>query len=290
MKKNTLTPYILIGPTFILFTIFFLIPLLYSFTLTFVDWNGFSVDKVFVGFDNYTRLFEDADFINAFKNTFVYTVCTVPLSVFISLIMSALLNDKVKGFQTLKGIYFLPHIVSLVAVGVVWSWIFLPDKYGLLNSILSFFGIEIQAWLDDPKLAMPSLIIIGVWKSMGYNMVIFIAGLLAIPKSLYEAAKIDGAKSHQTFFYVTLPMLRPTIFFVMVSSTIYSLFQIFDIVNVTTNGGPIGKTEMLVTYLYKVGFKDYEMGYASAIAFVLFSLAIITTVVQRKFVEDKKEA
>lgn len=290
MKKNTLTPYILIGPTFILFTIFFLIPLLYSFTLTFVDWNGFSVDKVFVGFDNYTRLFEDADFINAFKNTFVYTICTVPLSVFISLIMSALLNDKVKGFQTLKGIYFLPHIVSLVAVGVVWSWIFLPDKYGLLNSILSFFGIEIQAWLDDPKLAMPSLIIIGVWKSMGYNMVIFIAGLLAIPKSLYEAAKIDGAKSHQTFFYVTLPMLRPTIFFVMVSSTIYSLFQIFDIVNVTTNGGPIGKTEMLVTYLYKVGFKDYEMGYASAIAFVLFLLAIITTVVQRKFVEEKKEA
>lgn len=288
MKKNTLTPYILIGPTFILFTIFFLVPLLYSFTLTFVDWNGFSVDKVFVGFDNYARLFQDADFINAFKNTFVYTICTVPLSVFLSLIMSALLNDKVKGFQTLKGIYFLPHIVSLVAVGVVWSWIFLPDKYGLLNSILSIFGIEIKAWLDDPQLAMPSLIIIGIWKSLGYNMVIFIAGLLAIPKSLYEAATIDGAKSHQSFFYVTLPMLKPTIFFVMVSSTIYSLFQIFDIVNVTTNGGPIGKTEMLVTYLYKVGFNDYEMGYASAIAFVLFSLAIITTIVQRKFVEEKE--
>jgi len=290
LNKRTLTPYLLIAPTFILFTVFFLIPLLYSFTLTFVEWNGFSVDRVFVGFDNYLRLFEDEDFLNALKNTFVYTICTVPLSVFLSLIMSSLLNDKVKGFQILKGIYFLPHIVSLVAVGVVWSWIFLPDKYGLLNSLLSVFGIEIQTWLNDPDLAMPSLIIIGIWKSMGYNMVIFIAGLLAIPKSLYEAATIDGAKNHQTFWYVTLPMLKPTIFFVMVSSTIYSLFQIFDIVNVTTNGGPIGRTEMLVTYLYKVGFVDYEMGYASVIAFVLFSLAVIITIIQRKFVEEKEDA
>lgn len=290
MKKNSLTPYILIAPTFILFSIFFLMPLLYSFSLTFVEWNGFSVDKLFVGLDNYKRLFSDPDFLNAFKNTCVYTISTVPLSVFLSLIMSTLLNNKVKGFQTLKGIYFLPHIVSLVAVGVVWSWIFLPDKYGLLNSILSVFGIDIQTWLHDPDLAMPSLIIIGIWKSMGYNMVIFIAGLLAIPKSLYEAATIDGAKSHQTFWYVTLPMLKPTIFFVMVSSTIYSLFQIFDIVNVTTGGGPVGRTEMLVTYLYKVGFKDYEMGYASAIAFVLFLLAITITVVQRKLADEKQEA
>lgn len=287
MKGKKLTPYVLIAPTMVLFTLFFLIPLLYSFRLTFVEWNGFSVDKTFVGLSNYIRLFSDENFLNALKNTLTYTVFTVPLSVFLSLVMSTLLDKSTKGFQTLKGIYFLPHIVSLVAVGVVWSWIFLPDKYGLLNVILGFFGIEIQRWFFDPKLAMPSLIIIGIWKSMGYNMVIFIAGLLSIPKSLYEAATIDGAKPHQSFWYVTLPMLKPTIFFVMVSSTIYSLFQIFDIINVTTKGGPIGKTEMLVTYLYKTGFKDYEMGYASAIAFVLFAIAVAITIIQRKFVEEK---
>lgn len=287
MKKKVLTPYFLIAPTFILFIIFFLLPLMYSFSLTLVEWNGFSANKTFVGLSNYINLFGDDDFLNALKNTFIYTIVAVPLSVSISLVLSYLLDDKVKGFQILKGIFFLPHIVSLVAVGVVWSWIFLPDKYGLLNSILSVFGVPIKRWLADPNLSMLSLIIIGVWKSMGYNMIIFIAGLLGISPSLYEAATIDGAKNYQSFFHITLPMLKPTIFFVMVSSTIYSLFQIFDIVKITTNGGPVGSTEMLVTYLYKVGFERYEMGYASAVAFVLFALAVVITIVQRKFIEEK---
>jgi len=286
LNKSKLTPYLLIAPTFVLFTIFFLIPLFYSFSLTFVEWNGFSIEKTFVGFENYIRLFDDGDFINALKNTVIYAGLTVPLSVGISLLLSYILDEKVKGFQFLKGVFFLPHIVSLVAVGVVWSWIYLPDKYGLLNVILGFFGVEIHQWLHDPDLALISLVIIGVWKSIGYNMVIFIAGLLAIPKSLYEAAEIDGANSTQRFFRITLPSLRPTIFFVMVSSTIYSLFQIFDIVKVTTDGGPIGRTEMLVTYLYKVGFTNYEMGYASAIAFVLFAITVLITIIQRKFVEE----
>jgi len=287
LKKKVLTPYFLIAPTFILFIIFFLLPLMYSFSLTLVEWNGFSANKTFVGLSNYINLFGDDDFLNALKNTFIYTIVAVPLSVSISLVLSYLLDDKVKGFQILKGIFFLPHIVSLVAVGVVWSWIFLPDKYGLLNSILSVFGVPIKRWLADPNLSMLSLIIIGVWKSMGYNMIIFIAGLLGISPSLYEAATIDGAKNYQSFFHITLPMLKPTIFFVMVSSTIYSLFQIFDIVKITTNGGPVGSTEMLVTYLYKVGFERYEMGYASAVAFVLFALAVVITIVQRKFIEEK---
>lgn len=287
MKRRIYTPYLLIAPTFIMFTIFFLFPLIYSFVLTFYDWNGFSIEMIFVGFENYTNLFKDEGFINALKNTAIYTLTTVPLSVFISLVLSYILDENTKGYQALKGIYFLPHIVSLVAVGVVWSWIFLPDKYGLLNSVLQFFGIEIKKWLSDPNLAMISLVIIGVWKSIGYNMVIFVAGLLSIPKSLYEAAQIDGANSLQKFFKVTLPLLKPTIFFVMVSSTIYSLFQVFDIVKVTTDGGPIGKTEMLVTYLYKIGFERYEIGYASAIAFVLFILTIMITIIQKKFIEEK---
>ncbi|WP_105617217.1 carbohydrate ABC transporter permease [Vallitalea okinawensis] len=287
MKKNKYIGYLLILPTYILFALFFLIPLLYSFKLTFYEWNGFSPTMEFVGLQNYMMLFQSQDFINALKNTVVYAGSTVILAVFISLVLSVVVQDGIKGYQTIKGIYFLPHIVSLVAVGVVWSWVFLPNSSGLLNAIIGVFGLESQKWLADPNLAMGSLVIIGVWKSIGYNMVIFIAGLLSIPESLYEAAKIDGATKLQSFTKITVPMLKPTMFFVMVSATIYSLFQVFDIVNVTTGGGPVGSTEMLVTYLYKVGFEQFQIGYASAIAFVLFIMTALITVIQKKFIEER---
>lgn len=287
MKKNKYIGYLLILPTYILFALFFLIPLLYSFKLTFYEWNGFSPTMEFVGLQNYMMLFQSQDFINALKNTIIYAGSTVILAVFISLVLSVVVQDGIKGYQSIKGIYFLPHIVSLVAVGVVWSWIFLPNSSGLLNAVIGVFGFESQMWLSDPDLAMLSLVIIGVWKSIGYNMVIFIAGLLAIPESLYEAAKIDGATKLQSFTRITIPMLKPTMFFVMVSATIYSLFQVFDIVNVTTGGGPVGSTEMLVTYLYKVGFEQFQIGYASAIAFVLFIMTALITVIQKKFIEER---
>lgn len=285
MKKNKFLGYLLITPTYILFTLFFLLPLLYSFKLTFYEWNGFSPTMDFVGLSNYLLLFQNPNFYKAGLNTLIYAGCTVVLSVSISLVLSALVNDGIKGFQALKGIYFLPHIVSLVAVGVVWSWVYLPNESGLLNAMIGKLGIAPQLWLGDPKLAMPALIVIGVWKSIGYNMIIFIAGLLSIPASLYEAAMIDGATKVQSFFRITVPMLRPTMFFVMVSATIYSLFQVFDIVNVTTGGGPVGSTEMLVTYLYKVGFQQFQIGYASAIAFVLFVITAVITIIQKKFIE-----
>ncbi|MCT4597364.1 MAG: sugar ABC transporter permease [Vallitalea sp.] len=287
MKKNSNIAYALIAPTYILFGIFFLFPLLFSVYLTFFKWNGFAPNMDFVGMKNYVRIFSDPNFLNALKNTCIYTVITVPLSICISLVLSYILDNKIFGYEVLKGIYFLPHIVSLVAVGVVWLWIFLPGKYGLVNSMLSVFSIKPQNWMADPKLAMGTLVVIGVWKSVGYNMVIFIAGLLSIPKSLYEAADIDGANSIQKFLRITLPQLKGTIFFVTVSSTIYALFQVFDIVKVTTNGGPIGKTEMIVTYLYKVGIKQFELGYASVIAFVLFLMTALITVIQRKFLEER---
>lgn len=287
MKKNSNIAYALIAPTYILFGVFFLFPLLFSVYLTFFKWNGFTPDMDFVGIKNYLRIFSDPNFMNALKNTLTYTVVTVPLSICISLILSYILNKKIFGYEVLKGIYFLPHIVSLVAVGVVWLWIFLPGKYGLVNSILGLFSIKPQNWMADPNLAMGTLVVIGVWKSVGYNMVIFIAGLLSIPKSLYEAADIDGANSIQKFLRITLPQLKGTIFFVSVSATIYSLFQVFDIVKVTTDGGPIGKTEMIVTYLYKVGINQFELGYASVIAFVLFVITAFITVIQKKFLEER---
>ena len=287
MKKNKYMGYLLIAPTYSLFLLFFVVPLLYSFMLTFVDWNGFSAEMDFIGIGNYIELFKSEEFTNALINTTVYAVSTIVLSIAISLLISAVLCKGVKGATFIKSACFFPHIVSMVAVGVVWSWIFLPGEGGLFNSMIGVFGMEPQAWLADPKYSMMSLIIIGVWKSVGYNMIIITAGILAISPSLYEACNIDGANNVQQFFKITLPLLKPTLFFVIVSTTTASLFQVFDIVNVTTGGGPVGSTEMLVTLLYKVGFDEYRIGYASAIAFVLFILAVSITIIQKTFMDKE---
>lgn len=286
-KKNNYLGYLLILPTFTLFFIFFIIPLFYSFYLSFIEWNGFAENIKFVGLDNYTRLIADKLFWNAFGNTLYYALFTVPICIIVSLILSVLISEKVKGYSFLKGAYFMPYIISLIAVSVVWAWIYSPGTFGLLNSFLKLFGIKPQNWLGNPDLAMASLIIIGIWKSMGYNIIIFIAGLKSIPVSLYEAATIDGASPFQRFKNITLPQLMPTIFFITVTSTIYAFFQVFDVINSMTQGGPTGATEVLVTYLHKVGFKQFEVGYASSIAFVLFVMIILITVVQKKFLEEK---
>ncbi len=287
MRKNKFLGYVLIAPTYLLFFLFFVIPLLFSFGLTFVEWNGFSIDMEFVGLENYMELFTSKDFVEALVNTFVYSITTTVLSVGLSLLLSVFLHKKTRFTGFIKSACFFPHIVSMVAVGVVWTWIFLPDGSGLLNSMLGVFGVEPIAWFRDPDYSMLSLIIIGVWKSVGYHVIIITAGILAISKTLYEASGIDGASPKQQFFHITLPLLKPTMFFVIVSSTTATLFQVFDIVNVTTKGGPVGSTEMLVTLLYKEGIGEYRIGYASAIAFVLFALAVLVTVIQ-KSVMDKE--
>lgn len=286
MKKKYLG-YFLIAPTYLLFIVFFLIPVGYSFFLTFFDWNGFSPVKVFVGFENYINLVSDKNFINAFANSLVYMVCTSVLTIAVAMVFSLIFKSGVKGNALMKAAYFMPYIISYVAISVVWSWIYLPNENGLLNSVLSWFNIAPKLWLQDAKLSMPSIIAMGVWKNMGYNIVILTAGLMSISPTLYEAAKIDGASGVQAFFEITLPLLKPTLFFITISVISASLIQVFDIVNVSTRGGPVGTTEMLVTYLYKVGFKEYEIGYASAIAFVLFFFAISITIIQKKL-SDKQ--
>lgn len=286
LKKGCLG-YFMIAPTYIMFILFFLIPLFYSFGLSFFEWNGFAPTKTFVGLQNYIDMFHTEEFYSVLLNTLIYTVSVSTLSVVISLLIAVVIQNGIKGYNFLKSVYFFPHIVSLVAVSVVWSWIYLPGKGGLLNSILAVFHISPQSWLSDPNLAMISIIIIGVWKSIGYNMIITIAGLLSISKTLYEASSIDGANKVKQFFSVTLPCLKPTLFFVAVSATTAALFQVFDIVKVTTGGGPIGKTEVLVTYLYNCGFEEYQMGYASAVAMVLFVIAVSVTIIQKKFTDEK---
>lgn len=286
-SKDIILPYILILPTFLLFGIFFILPVLYSMFLSLNKWNGFSSHMSFIGFGNYIRLFSDPMFKNALINTIYYVFVTVPVSILLSLFLSMLTSEKKKAYSFIRAAYFIPYVVSMVAVSVVWAWIYNSRPYGLLNFLLGIIGISPLHWLSSIRLAMVSMIIIGIWKTIGYNMIIFSAGLKSIPDSIYEAALIDGTGSWSKFRYITLPLLMPTIFFITITSTIAAFFKVFDQINVMTQGGPVDSTEVLVTYLYKVGFKQYEVGYASAIAFVLFIIVIVITLFQKLLIERK---
>jgi multiple sugar transport system permease protein len=285
-KRFNITPYLLILPTYLLFLFFFLLPVFQSFVLSFYKWNGFSLERKFIGFSNYTRLFHDADFWNAAKNTLAYTIGTVPLSILAGLLLAILLSGNLKGVSLFRSIYFMPTIISMVAISVVWNWIYSPDSSGLANAFLKTLGFSKQSWLSDPKTALPALMIMGVWKNFGYGMVILLAGLKSIPTSLYEAASLDGADRWRQFKNVTFPLLRPTVAFLAIILTIQS-FQVFDQVNIMTQGGPVGSTEVIVSYLYKLGFGEFEMGYASAVAYVLFFIIMFITVIQRRLLDRK---
>ncbi|SDM79835.1 multiple sugar transport system permease protein [Paenibacillus sp. yr247] len=284
MKWNKLTPYFLISPAYSLFIVFFILPVILSFQLSFFEWNGFSANKVFIGIDNYKRILSDLTFWNAMKNTMVYTFSTVPLSLALGLLFALLLSGGIKGTSVFRAIYFMPMIISMVAIAVVWNWIYSPNEYGLANAVLHVCGIPMQTWLSDPKLALVSIIVMGVWKNMGYCMVIMLAGLKSISPSLYEASSMDGADKWQQFRTITVPMLMPTTTFLLIVQTVHS-FQVFDQINVMTKGGPVGSTEVIVSYLYKLGFDQFEMGYASAVAYVLFVIIVGITLVQRKLLD-----
>jgi ABC-type sugar transport system permease subunit len=283
-----LEPYLLIFPTYFLFIVFFVIPFFQSFLLSFYDWNGFSVEKKFVGLMNYLHLFQDPDFWNAMKNTVIYTAGTVVPSLAIGLLIALLLSKPLRGLPVFRAVYFLPTVISMVAVSVVWNWIYSPEMYGLANSFLTAMGLKKQSWLSDPHLALLSLMVMGVWKHIGYTMIIFLAGIKSIPNELYESAAIDGAGSWKQFLHITFPLLKPTTTFLVIISTIES-FKVFDQINIMTKGGPAGATEVIVSYLYKLGFGEFEMGYASAIAFILFILIGGATMIQRKLLEGKSD-
>ena len=232
--------------------------------------------------ENFRELFTtDQVFRDAFFNTVYFTAVSVPLSVVLGLVTAMLVNQALRGVVIFRSIFLLPYVTVTVALSLVWKWIYLPD-IGLINSALGFIGIDGPAWLTSERWAMPGLIIMTVWKSFGYNMVLFLAGLQNIPEHLYDAAKVDGATGWRRFLHITLPMLSPTTFFVIVISVISS-FQVFDQALIMTNGGPGTATTTLVLYIYQVGFQSFEMGYAAAVALVLFAAIFIFTVVQFMF-------
>ncbi|WP_420454365.1 carbohydrate ABC transporter permease [Rubrivirga sp.] len=267
-----------LSPTLLVFGVFVLFPVLFSFYLSFTEWNLFGGQAGFIGVDNYTRLFADPEFWQVFVNTAVYTVATVPLNMALALATAFFLHQKIVGTPFLRAAFFSPVVISAVAAAVVWRWVFDPNL-GLANAALEGLGLPAVNWINDPTAAMGALILVGVWKSFGVNMVLFAAGLASIPTHYYEAARIDGANGWERFFHITLPLLAPTTLFVLVFSMIGS-FQVFDLVFVLTNGGPLGATKVLVVYLYEHAFKFFDMGYASAVAYVLFAVLFALTLVQ----------
>jgi len=276
--------YLFLSPALIGLVVFVLGPMLYAFGLSFVRWDLIRPNPRFVGLDNYVTVLSSAEFWRALWVTAIYTVGTVPPSMAIGLALGLLLNRRIPGRGAFRAICFIPSITSLVAVAVVWAWIFHPD-FGLLNAALQTVGIQGGRWLGSPRDALPALMVVAIWRHVGYDMVIFLAVLQAIPRDLLEAATVDGAGPWQRFRSVILPLLAPTTLFVLVISVIDS-FQVFTTVDALTQGGPAGATTVLLYHLYEVAFVKFEMGRASAIAYVTFALVMALTALQLRLGRD----
>lgn len=256
--------------------IFIIIPIFCSFALSFTNWDLLN-NITFVGLGNYKAILSEKEFLQILINTFVYAISTTVFAVIIPLIIASALNTKLRGSEFFKTIYFLPFITPAVVIAIVWAWIFDPN-IGIANQILRTHYI----WLFDTRLAMPVLIFISVWKLIGYNTVLFLTGFSTIDNSVYEAAKIDGASSFKTFFEITVPLLKPTIYFVTTVTAISS-FQIFDLIYVMTQGGPNDSTNVIVYSIYKYAFEYFDIGKSCALAYILFAIIFILALFQRKF-------
>lgn len=273
LNNQSFAGWVFILPALIGTFIFIIIPVICSFGLSFSKWDLLNPIQ-FVGLANYKEIFSEPLFYKIFWNTVLFALTTSIFGVIIPLILACILNSKIRGSEFYKTAYFLPFITPMIVIGVVWEWIFDPN-IGLLNHILH---LHIN-WLYDTHFAMPALIIVSVWKLIGYNMVIFLSSLSGISQSLFEAAKIDGATPVQTFKNVTVPLLSPTIFFVIIITAISS-FQVFDLIYLMTQGGPLDSTNVLVYAIYKNAFEYFNVGKASAIAYVLFTLILVLTLIQ----------
>lgn len=270
----------MIFPAYFVFSVFILIPIGFVVYYSLTNFNLYSIPE-FVGAKNYLTLLKDGDFLISVKNTLIYTAFTLFPQLAIGLLFAIMLYRKSKLIPFFRTAFYLPNVMSMVCMSMVWLWIYDPT-YGLLNTILKQFGFSTQQWLQDPKLALPCVIIMGIWKNCGYSMVIFLSGLTSIPDSLYEAASLDGAGFIKKFQYVTWPMLKPTTFFLLVTGIVNS-FSVFEQINIMTSGGPLNRTTTIVHQIYRRGFLEFKMGYASAMSVVLLIFSIIVTMLVFKF-------
>ncbi len=279
--------YLFMLPSLVILVVFVFWPIVQSFLLSFYHWSfGSSVEK-WAGLDNYQRLIPDPRVWNAFRNTLYYASVTVPVGMVLALALAIALNRKLPGRGLLRSAFFLPVIGSFAIIAIIWSFLFDPD-IGLLAYWLHALGMPVTGWLRDPDWAMPVVIFVSIWKNLGFNMVIFLAGLQGISENLYEAARVDGASAWQSFWKITLPMLRPTTLFVLVISVI-GAFQVFDPVYVLTpGGGPLHSTETVVSYIFHQGIELIDISYASTIGVILFLIVFVLTLFQLRILRFRE--
>lgn len=284
-KQGISAAYFFLAPAMISIFVFFFIPVIAAFIISFTDFDIYSLGNYsnlrFIGLKNYSDLLGNELFWTSLRNTFYFVIAASPLSIAVSLAAAIILNSKIVKLKAVFRLaYFIPVVTTLVAVAIVWRFIYHP-RFGMLNYMLSLFGVNPIDWLGDPFWAMPSIILMSIWKNFGYNMIIFIAGLQNIPEHLYEAAVLEGANAWQQFKKITLPMLAPTTIFISIITMIGN-FQLFAEPYVMTQGGPLNKTLSVVQYMYQEGFRWWNMGYSASIAFVLFIIIFAGTIFQIK--------
>ncbi|NPV13703.1 sugar ABC transporter permease [candidate division WOR-3 bacterium] len=307
--RNLLKALLYLCPALLILLIFRIFPILLSVRMSLYDW-GMAGPRAFLGLGNYISVLKDPLFWKSLLNTLWYVLFEVPATLLLSLCIALLLNQRIRGLSIYRTIYYLPVVTSIVAVSVVWKWIFHPDR-GVLNYLLSLIGISNIRWLQDPRgifelifgptvahwpyalrgpsIALCSLVLMGIWKALGYNIVIFLAGLQNIPQTYYEAARIDGASRFKTFWKITLPLLSPTTYYVLIMSSI-AAFETFAQVWIMTGpppGGPLHTTKVVMYYFYENAFELWRLGYGAAIAFIAFLIILGLTILQRVFLEKR---
>ncbi|SEO52178.1 carbohydrate ABC transporter permease [Paenibacillus sp. OV219] len=284
-NKLLKNPYVLIAPAIILVSLFSLYPALFALKVSFLKWDVVTGEKSFVGFDNYVSVFTDPEWLQVMKNTFLYTVFTVIFGLIFALLIGILLKNSSVLNNFVQSVIFTPQIVSFVSVSIMWMWLFDPQM-GMINYALKFIGLKPQLWMLSPKTSLLSVIIVSIWKGLGFNAMIVIAGLQSIPVYIYEAAKLDRSSRLSTLFRITIPLLSPTLFFLLITSTI-GAFTSFDVVNLMTKGGPQGSSNVLVHWIYQVGFLKFQLGRAMAASILFLIMIGIISIINFKFFSRK---
>ena len=292
MKTNrklyeNLSAYFLLFPDLLLLTMFVFIPVLGSFYLSLHKWNGLS-QMIFVGLGNYRRIFRDLAWWHSVGISFLYTLMYVPAVFAVALALALLLRNLKARIQGLfRTLYFVPFAVSGIVASFIWKFLYSP-KNGYINQALAFLGVAPQLWLGSTKQALISVVIVSLWMHVGFNMIIFLAGILDIPANYYEAAEIDGARSVTKFFRITFPLLRNTNIFILITSSILS-FQVFDQVKAMTNGGPGDATNVSVFHIYRQAFEMFHFGYSASMAFVLFMIILVISLLQLNVLKSSRD-
>ena len=282
INRKKILPYLLVSPYMVHFMLFVAFPVGFSIVLTFHKWNIISPME-YTGLNNYIRLFNDKTFLKSIGNTLIFLVIHIPLQIIVALFLAEILNQKIKLRGAFRGAFFLPVIVSGVVVTILWQQLYGYDS-GLLNRLLTGIGLGKIGWLTDPDIAMASIAVMATWKNVGLYIILFLVGLQTVPTQYYEAADLEGATHLQKFFKITLPMINPTIFMVVILSTIGG-FSLFIEPYIMTGGGPLNSTISAVLYIYKQGFFYYHMGYAATLGLFFAFIILAVVVIQKKFIE-----